>query len=77
MQQKLAEALPMTIIHHRAYRSFTQGLSKAHAHVVKEWYEAVIAWENDMSKPCPYEIPDESDVFPCYLPLFHTHVPYF
>jgi hypothetical protein len=62
-KRKLGEALEMAVIRQRAYRSFTQGLLKNHAKVVKSWEASVIAWEQDMTLPCPYDVVEEGKKF--------------
>ena len=51
----------MAVIHQRAYHSFTQGLLKDHADVVRTWEATVVAWEQHMTHPCPYDIIEESE----------------
>ena len=49
----------MAILHWRAYRSFTAGLNEEGNVSTDEWESVVRAWDEDMSKPSPYVVPDE------------------
>ena len=59
--QRAADAIPMAIIHWRAFRSFTAGLRTEGNVSVDSWEQDIIAWEADTSKPSPYIAPDESE----------------
>ena len=37
-----------------------------HPGIVSDWEQQIIEWENDQSRPCPYDLPVESE--------FLTHV---
>jgi hypothetical protein len=55
----MGESIPMAIIHSHAFRSFSAGL-KAEGNVrLEEWERAIREWDEDMSKPSPYVMPDE------------------
>jgi hypothetical protein len=55
----MGRAIPMLIIHWRAYRSFSAGLKEEGNVFVDEWENTVREWDEDMSKPSPYVVPDE------------------
>jgi hypothetical protein len=56
----LAEAIEESVKHQHAFRSFTVGLCATNIDIVRSWEQDVIAWEKDMTLPCPYEEPESS-----------------
>lgn len=47
-------------MHHRALSAFTDGMRLEHGNIVDEWEKQVLEWEADNTKPCPYELSEES-----------------
>ena len=58
--RKLTLAIPEAIVHHRALSAFTDGMRLEHGNIVDEWEKQVLEWEADNTKPCPYELSEES-----------------
>jgi hypothetical protein len=58
--RKLTLAIPEAIVHHRALQAFTEGLRLQHGDVVDVWEEQVLAWEENQTNFCPYDLPEES-----------------
>jgi hypothetical protein len=56
-------AIEMSILHWRAYRSFTEGLRQEGTINLGAWEQMILDWEQDPSKPSPYEHPEESGLF--------------
>jgi hypothetical protein len=54
-------AIPEAVLHFRAYRAFTDGLREEHGDQLIEWERQVQEWETDNSRPCPYDLPEESE----------------
>jgi hypothetical protein len=52
-------AIKMSIIHWRAYRSFTKGLKREGTVDIRAWEQMILDWEQDASKPSPYEFPED------------------
>ena len=59
--RKMALAIPDAIVHHRALSAFTDGMRLEHGDIIDEWESQVLAWEADSTKPCPYDLLDESE----------------
>jgi hypothetical protein len=59
--RKLTLAMPEAILHHRAFCAFTEGLREEHGDELIEWERQVQEWESDNSRPCPYDLPEESE----------------
>jgi hypothetical protein len=64
--RRMGEAIPMAIIHSRAFRSFSAGLKSEGNVPLDEWEKAIKEWDEDMSNASPYVMPDEG-----MSPLFH------
>jgi hypothetical protein len=57
--RRMGKAIPMAIIHCRAFRSFSAGL-RAEANVdLAAWEKEIREWDEDMTKPSPYVMLDE------------------
>jgi hypothetical protein len=56
-------AIKMSIIHWRAYRSFTEGLKREGTVDICAWEQMILDWEQDSSKPSPYEFPEDGTSF--------------
>jgi hypothetical protein len=59
----MAKAIPMAIIHFRAFRSFSAGLLSDGSVLLQEWENEIRAWDEDMTRPSPYLLPDDSKLF--------------
>jgi hypothetical protein len=59
--RKMALAIKMSIIHWRAFRSFTEGLRNEGSVDIAAWEQMIRDWEQDPSKPSPYEFPEERE----------------
>ena len=55
----MGKAIPMAVVHWRAFRSFSAGLEAETAVSLKEWERDIREWDEDMTKPSPYVLPDE------------------
>jgi hypothetical protein len=58
--KKMSIAIPKAIIHHRAFMAFTDGLKVEHEAELVQWEQQIREWEQDHSKPCPYDLPEAS-----------------
>ena len=59
LMRKLVKAIPMAIIHWRAFKSFSAGLRDQSGVDIASWEQSVIKWEIDPdSVPSPYLLPD-------------------
>ena len=68
----MGKAIPMAIIHCRAFRSFLAGL-KAEANVdLAAWEKEIREWDDDMTRPSPYVMPDEGTFTVAPLSLNHA-----
>ncbi|KAJ7126583.1 hypothetical protein C8R43DRAFT_1090313 [Mycena crocata] len=57
--RKMVLAIPKAILHNRAFHAFTEGLKEGHLEELMNWEQAVRGWEQDHTKPCPYDYPEE------------------
>jgi hypothetical protein len=57
---KMGLAIEMSILHWRAYRSFTEGLRQEGTIDLRKWEQMIFDWEQDPTKPSLYEYPEES-----------------
>jgi hypothetical protein len=61
LSRKMALAIEMSIVHWRAYRSFSAGLRRAGVDL-ERWERNIMEWEKDPKKcPSPYEHKEESE----------------
>lgn len=59
LTRKLVKAIPMAIIHWRAWKSFSAGLRDQSGVDLDSWEESIVAWEqNTDSVTSPYILPD-------------------
>jgi hypothetical protein len=58
----MGEAIPMSIIHWRAFRSFSAGLKEEADVPLDQWEKEICEWDEDMTKPSPYVSPDEGEL---------------
>ena len=63
LRKKLSNAIAGALCHHHALVAFTEGISAEDATLTDKWEKLVEAWENDRSKPCPYDLPSEDCKF--------------
>jgi hypothetical protein len=52
-------AIPKAMLHNQAFRAFTDGVMEGHEQELIRWETEVRAWEQDDSKPCPYDYAEE------------------
>jgi hypothetical protein len=64
--RRMGKAIPMAIIHCRAFHSFSYGLKTEGNVDLSVWEKEICKWDEDMTKPSPYVMPDEGNpiVFP-------------
>ncbi|KAJ7917979.1 hypothetical protein B0H13DRAFT_2231340 [Mycena leptocephala] len=60
--RKLALSIPKAMLHNRAFRAFTEGLMEGHEEELMKWEADVRAWEQDNTKDCPYEYPEDEEL---------------
>ncbi|KAJ7029929.1 hypothetical protein C8F04DRAFT_1211870 [Mycena alexandri] len=60
--RKLVLAIPKAMLHGRAFHAFTEGVREGHEDELLQWERDVREWEQDHSKPCPYEYPEETEM---------------
>jgi hypothetical protein len=53
---KMTNAISNFELHNTAHRAFTAGLRQVDASALEECEVAVIAWEQDSTKPCPFKL---------------------
>ena len=61
--RRLTLAIPEAVIHHRAFRAFSEGLLEDHGDILKDWERQVCEWEADGNSVCPYDLPEESEYY--------------
>jgi hypothetical protein len=59
--RRMGKAIPMAIIHCRAFRSFSYGLKTEGNVDLSAWEKEIRKWDKDMMKPSPYVMPDEGN----------------
>ncbi|KAJ7173843.1 hypothetical protein C8R46DRAFT_1215753 [Mycena filopes] len=59
--RKMVLTIPKAMLHNRAFQAFTEGLLDGHEDELKRWEREVREWEQDHSKPCPYEYPEDEE----------------
>ncbi|KAJ7181651.1 hypothetical protein C8R43DRAFT_869903 [Mycena crocata] len=59
--RKMVLAIPKAMLHNRAFHAFTEGLKEGHLEELMNWEQSVRAWEQDHTKACPYDYPEEDD----------------
>jgi hypothetical protein len=69
---KLSLAIPQAIIHHRAFLAFSESLRVNHAKEMADWEDQVTDWERNHNAYCPYDLPDQSELFS--FPVLHRHI---
>ncbi|KAJ7181393.1 hypothetical protein C8R43DRAFT_1083776 [Mycena crocata] len=60
--RKLALSIPKAMLHNRAFHAFTEGLREGHLEEMIQWEADVRAWEQDHTKPCPYDYPEDDEL---------------
>jgi hypothetical protein len=65
----MALAIPKAVLHNRAFRALTEGLTEEHKEQVMKWEADVREWEQDHTKDCPYDYPEDEGVQIHILPL--------
>ncbi|KAJ6448048.1 hypothetical protein C8R47DRAFT_971630 [Mycena vitilis] len=60
--RKMALAIPKAMLHSRAFHAFTEGLREEHEEELMKWEKDVREWEQDNTKPCPYDYPEDDEL---------------
>ncbi|KAJ7180060.1 hypothetical protein C8R43DRAFT_871124 [Mycena crocata] len=60
--RKMVLSIPKAMLHNRAFHAFSEGLKEGHLEELIQWEQSVRAWEQDHTKPCPYDYPEEEDL---------------
>jgi hypothetical protein len=55
----MGKTISMAIIHSCAFRSFSAGLKSEGNMLLDEWEKVIKEWDNNMTMPSPYVMPDE------------------
>ncbi|KAJ7870848.1 hypothetical protein B0H13DRAFT_2236440 [Mycena leptocephala] len=60
--RKMVLGIPKAMLHNRAFRAFTDGVMEGHQQELIRWERDVRAWEQDETKPCPYDYAEDEEL---------------
>ena len=67
LERKLKEAIPGYYEHRVAFASFDTALRAVRGDQVQEWEQQLADWEEDNTKPNPYEASKKGTFFNCVV----------